>query len=75
MNTLEQRIGHLEDLAEIEQLLNKYIYMLTTMDFDHIFDECFSQTREDVSIRRQTAEFTLAGNTSKNGFSQNLWGI
>ena len=51
MNTLEQRIGHLEDLAEIEQLLNKYIYMLTTMDFDHIFDECFSQTREDVSIQ------------------------
>ena len=51
MNTLEQRIEHLEDLAEIEQLLNKYIYMLTTMDFDHIFDECFSQTREDVSIQ------------------------
>ena len=75
MNTLEQRIGHLEDLAEIEQLLNKYIYMLTTMDFDHIFDECFSQTRKTFPSRRQTAEFTLAGNTSKNGFSQNLWGI
>ena len=39
MENLENRIRRLEDLAEIEQLLNKYIYMLTTMDFDNIFDE------------------------------------
>ena len=44
-------LSYLMDLAEISQLLNKYVYMLTTMDFDHIFEECFSQTREDVSIQ------------------------
>lgn len=51
MTDLEKRIGRLEDIQAIEQLLNRYVYMLVTMDFDNIFDECFSQTREDVSIQ------------------------
>ena len=75
MEELKRRIAHLEDLSEIEQLLNKYVYMLTTMDFDHIFDECFPRHGMTFPSRRQTAGFTSAGNTSKNGFSRNLWAI
>ena len=51
MSDLEKRLSRMADIQEIEQLLNRYVYMLVTMDFDNIFDECFSQTREDVSIQ------------------------
>lgn len=48
---LISRLEHIEDMMEISQLINKYIFQLTTMDFEHIFEECFSQTRDDVSIQ------------------------
>ncbi|WP_258360371.1 nuclear transport factor 2 family protein [Moorella sulfitireducens (nom. illeg.)] len=48
---LDRRLAYIEDMIAIQQLLNKYVYMLVTMDFEHIFEECFSQTRDDVSIQ------------------------
>lgn len=51
MTELEKRLANWADVQEIEQLLNRYVYMLVTMDFDHIYEECFSQKRPDVSIQ------------------------
>lgn len=48
---LEKRLERVADIIEIEQLLNLYVYELMTMDFDNMFDDLFSQTREDVSIQ------------------------
>ena len=48
---LEEKVTRLLDITEIQQVLNRYVYMLTTMDFEHIFDVCFAQNREDVSIQ------------------------
>ncbi|MDR1469288.1 MAG: nuclear transport factor 2 family protein [Spirochaetaceae bacterium] len=39
------------DVTEIQQLLNKYIYQLTTMDFANVYEECFAKNRDDVSIQ------------------------
>lgn len=68
-------LSYLMDLAEISQLLNKYVYMLTTMDFDHIFEECFSQTREDVSIQASDSGVLSAQSTSKSASSGSSWDI
>lgn len=75
MENLENRIRRLEDLAEIEQLLNKYIYMLTTMDFDNIFDECFSQTRDDVSIQASDSGVYIGREHIKDRFFAKFMGF
>lgn len=75
MENLENRIRHLEDLAEIQQLLNKYIYMLTTMDFEHIFDECFSQTRDDVSIQASDSGVYIGREHIKDRFFAKFMGF
>ena len=71
-NDLEKRLTRLEDITEIQQLLNRYVYMLVTMDFEHIYDECFSQTREDVSIQASDSGVYIVS-TLKSAFSANLW--
>ena len=75
MENLENRIRRLEDLAEIEQLLNIYIYMLTTMDFDNIFDECFSQTRDDVSIQASDSGVYIGREHIKDRFFAKFMGF
>lgn len=73
MENLENRIRRLEDLAEIEQLLNKYIYMLTTMDFDNFLMNAFLKHGMTYLFRLPTAAFILAGNISKTDSLPNLW--
>lgn len=67
-NDLEKRLTRLEDITEIQQLLNRYVYMLVTMDFEHIYDECFSQTREDVSIQASDSGVYIGGEHIKERF-------
>lgn len=61
MSNQDQQLIRLKDMIEIQQLLNKYVYMLTTMDFDHIYEECFSQTRPDVSIQASDSGVYIGG--------------
>ena len=61
MSNQDQQLIRLKDMIEIQQLLNKYFYMLTTMDFDHIYEECFSQTRPDVSIQASDSGVYIGG--------------
>lgn len=68
MTDLEKRLAHLEDVQEIEQLFNRYVYMLVTMDFDNIYDECFSQTRSDVSIQASDSGVYIGGEHIKERF-------
>jgi len=65
---LEKRLAHLIDVQEIEQLFNRYVYMLVTMDFDNIYDECFSQTRPDVSIQASDSGVYIGGAHIKERF-------
>ncbi len=68
MTDLEKRLAHLVDVQEIEQLFNRYVYMLVTMDFDNIYDECFSQTRPDVSIQASDSGVYIGGEHIKERF-------
>lgn len=68
MTDLEKRLAHLADVQEIEQLFNRYVYMLVTMDFDNIYDECFSQTRSDVSIQASDSGVYIGGEHIKERF-------
>lgn len=68
MTDLEKRLAHLVDVQEIEQLFNRYVYMLVTMDFDNIYDECFSQTRSDVSIQASDSGVYIGGEHIKERF-------
>lgn len=68
MTDLEKRLAHLADMQEIEQLFNRYVYMLVTMDFDNIYDECFSQTRSDVSIQASDSGVYIGGEHIKERF-------
>lgn len=68
MTDMEKRLAHLADIQEIEQLFNRYVYMLVTMDFDNIYDECFSQTRSDVSIQASDSGVYIGGEHIKERF-------
>lgn len=68
MTDMEKRLAHLADVQEIEQLFNRYVYMLVTMDFDNIYDECFSQTRSDVSIQASDSGVYIGGEHIKERF-------
>jgi len=64
----EKKIQWVIDTTEIQQLLNKYIYQLTTMDFENIYRECFSQTREDVSIQASDSGVFVGGEHIQDRF-------
>lgn len=68
MTNLEKRLARLADMQEIEQLFNRYVYMLVTMDFDNIYDACFSQTRSDVSIQASDSGVYIGGEHIKERF-------
>ncbi len=75
MTELEKRIGRLEDIQQIEQLLHRYVYMLVTMDFDHIFDACFAQERPDVSIQASDSGVYIGAEHIKERFFGKFMGF
>lgn len=47
---LAARVERLEDVAAIRRLQSKYAHLLFTQDYDRIFDECYAQQTDDVSL-------------------------
>lgn len=72
---LETRIAYLEDVTAIEQLLNRYVYELMTMDFDHMYEDCFSKTREDVSIQASDSGVYIGGEHIEERFFGKFMGM
>ena len=75
MKDLEARIAYLEDINAIQQLLNRYVVMLTTMDFEHIFEECFAQSRDDVSIQASDSGIYIGKEHVKERFFGKFMGM
>jgi hypothetical protein len=50
LSRLTQRVQHLEDMMQIQNLQSKYAHFLFTQRFERIVDECFARQRADVSV-------------------------
>lgn len=75
MENLEKRIAYLEDMTAIQQLLNRYVYELYTMDFEHMYEDCFSKTREDVSIQASDSGVYIGGEHVEERFFGKFMGM
>jgi len=72
---MEKKLLWTIDVMEIQQLFNKYIYLLTTMDFQNIYGECFSQTRDDVSIQASDSGVYVGGEHIQDRFFMKFMGF
>ncbi len=73
--TLEERIAYLEDVTAIEQLLNRYVFQLMTMDYEHMYEDIFSKTREDVSIQASDSGVYIGGEHIEERFFGKFMGM